>query len=140
MKISAFIIALALALAIGSKPGGVAKAAESGSAILPGNPLEGSQLFAEKGCLRCHAINGVGGVGGRGSSRRLGGALGQRLPDFCEARIVVQAGEVGVVVECLRRVEAERFRKQFRTGRQVSLSTQGRLRSETHDPRLSSEA
>jgi mono/diheme cytochrome c family protein len=42
----------------------VVQAAEAGSAILPGNPLEGSQLFTEKGCLRCHAINGVGGVGG----------------------------------------------------------------------------
>ena len=59
VKISVLVIALTLLLA--SAP---VKAADSGSAILPGNPLEGSQLFADKGCLRCHAINGVGGVGG----------------------------------------------------------------------------
>jgi len=41
-----------------------ASAADSAAIVLPGNPLEGSQLFAEKGCLRCHSISGVGGVGG----------------------------------------------------------------------------
>jgi mono/diheme cytochrome c family protein len=55
---------MALTLLLTSAPGVAVQAAESGSAILPGNPLEGSQLFSEKGCLRCHAINGVGGVGG----------------------------------------------------------------------------
>jgi mono/diheme cytochrome c family protein len=62
MKIRLLFIALTLLLA--AAPGRAVKAAESGSAILPGNPLEGSQLFSEKGCLRCHAINGVGGAGG----------------------------------------------------------------------------
>src|SRR5512139_1004757 len=62
VKISIIFIALILLLA--SAPGMAVKAAESDSTILPGNPLEGSQLFSEKGCLRCHAINGVGGVGG----------------------------------------------------------------------------
>jgi mono/diheme cytochrome c family protein len=62
VKIRPLFIALTLLLAFA--PGRALKAAESGSAILPGNPLEGSQLFSEKGCLRCHAINGVGGVGG----------------------------------------------------------------------------
>jgi mono/diheme cytochrome c family protein len=42
----------------------IGKAAQDGSTVLPGNPLAGSQLFSEKGCLRCHAINGVGGSGG----------------------------------------------------------------------------
>ena len=37
---------------------------ESLSALLPGNPLEGSRLFTEKGCSRCHAVQGVGGVTG----------------------------------------------------------------------------
>jgi mono/diheme cytochrome c family protein len=64
VKTSALVIALALLLVCGHEPGAVAEAAEAGSTILPGNPLEGSQLFAEKGCLRCHAINGVGGAGG----------------------------------------------------------------------------
>jgi mono/diheme cytochrome c family protein len=58
------IIFIALTLLLTPAPGVAVQAAESGSAILPGNPLEGSQLFSEKGCLRCHAINGVGGVGG----------------------------------------------------------------------------
>jgi len=62
VKISVIFIALTLLLA--AAPSVAVKAAEAGSAILPGNPLEGSQLFTEKGCLRCHAINGVGGVGG----------------------------------------------------------------------------
>jgi len=62
VKISVILIALPLLFA--SAPDLVVKAAENGSTVLPGNPLEGSQLFTEKGCLRCHAINGVGGVGG----------------------------------------------------------------------------
>jgi len=64
VKTRALFIVVALLLATGYEPGAVVKAAENGSAVLPGNPLEGSQLFSEKGCLRCHAINGVGGVGG----------------------------------------------------------------------------
>ena len=62
MKVSIIFVALIFLLA--SAPEMAVKAAESGSTILPGNPLEGSQLFSEKGCLRCHSINGVGGVGG----------------------------------------------------------------------------
>jgi mono/diheme cytochrome c family protein len=64
VKINLLFIVLALVLAIGHDPGSRVHAAESVSPILPGNPIEGSQLFAEKGCLRCHSINGVGGVGG----------------------------------------------------------------------------
>ena len=37
---------------------------ESLSVLLPGNPLEGSRLFTGKGCLRCHAVHGVGGTTG----------------------------------------------------------------------------
>ena len=37
---------------------------ESLSTLLPGNPLEGSRLFTEKGCSRCHAVQGVGGITG----------------------------------------------------------------------------
>lgn len=37
---------------------------ESLSALLPGNPLEGSRLFTGKGCLRCHTVHGVGGATG----------------------------------------------------------------------------
>ena len=32
--------------------------------LLPENPLEGSRLFAEKGCLDCHAVQSTGGHGG----------------------------------------------------------------------------
>ncbi|MGH7809125.1 MAG: c-type cytochrome [Candidatus Binatia bacterium] len=64
MKISVLVIALTLLFAAGHEPRTLVEAAEAGSGILPGNPLEGSQLFTNKGCLRCHAINGVGGVGG----------------------------------------------------------------------------
>lgn len=34
------------------------------SPLLPENPLDGSRLFTEKGCLRCHSIHGMGGVMG----------------------------------------------------------------------------
>ena len=64
MRISLLCIALALLFISAREPLARVEAAEAGSAILPGNPLEGSQLFTDKGCLRCHAINGVGGVGG----------------------------------------------------------------------------
>jgi len=64
VKISLLFISLSLFFVSVREPRALVEAAEAGSAILPGNPLEGSQLFTEKGCLRCHAINGVGGVGG----------------------------------------------------------------------------
>ncbi len=64
MKISLFFIALTVLFVSVREPRALVEAADTGSAILPGNPLEGSQLFTDKGCLRCHAINGVGGVGG----------------------------------------------------------------------------
>lgn len=31
---------------------------------LPESPIEGGRLFMEKGCINCHAIQGLGGVGG----------------------------------------------------------------------------
>ncbi len=31
---------------------------------LPESPIEGGKLFMEKGCVNCHAIHGLGGVGG----------------------------------------------------------------------------
>jgi mono/diheme cytochrome c family protein len=37
---------------------------EALSALLPGSPLEGSRLFTGKGCLGCHAVQGVGGTAG----------------------------------------------------------------------------
>lgn len=64
MKVSLLFIALTLLFVSTREPRAVVEAADAGAAILPGNPLEGSQLFTDKGCLRCHSINGVGGVGG----------------------------------------------------------------------------
>ena len=34
------------------------------SVLLPGSPLEGSRLFASKGCLGCHGVHGAGGTAG----------------------------------------------------------------------------
>jgi len=41
---------------------GVPGAAGQVSSTLAGNPMSGERLFAERGCTRCHAIWGVGGV------------------------------------------------------------------------------
>src|SRR3989304_5677639 len=35
-----------------------------GNLFLPDNPLEGSALFTEKYCIRCHSIQGIGGKTG----------------------------------------------------------------------------
>ena len=64
MKIRKTLIALALTVIFAHEPQSNLEAADAMSSILPGNPLEGSQLFAEKGCLRCHTIRGIGGAGG----------------------------------------------------------------------------
>ncbi|HSB60181.1 MAG TPA: c-type cytochrome [Vicinamibacteria bacterium] len=55
-------VALAASPAFGSH--------EALSVLLPGNPLEGSRLFTGKGCLRCHAVQGVGGTAGPDLGRR----------------------------------------------------------------------
>jgi nitric oxide reductase subunit C len=63
MKIK--VILLALVLVTSSLKAGLAFSADgSSSLLLPGNPLEGSRLFSEKGCLGCHSVYGVGGVAG----------------------------------------------------------------------------
>lgn len=45
-------------------PGRAGAGHESLSALLPGDPLEGSRLFAGKGCVACHSVHGVGGTAG----------------------------------------------------------------------------
>lgn len=57
----AFGVVLAVTTAIVS-PAGAAH--ESLSMLLPGNALDGSRLFAEKGCLGCHSVHGAGGTAG----------------------------------------------------------------------------
>jgi nitric oxide reductase subunit C len=63
MKSKLLFIALALMVGFGYEPESTL-AVEEGVSLLPGNPLEGSRLFTGKGCLRCHAVYGVGGVAG----------------------------------------------------------------------------
>jgi nitric oxide reductase subunit C len=59
-RLPVFLFAVALVLGFDAT-----FAAEwSPTPILPSNPLEGSRLFTEKGCLRCHSIYGTGGVMG----------------------------------------------------------------------------
>jgi mono/diheme cytochrome c family protein len=41
------------------------------SVLFPADPLEGSRLFTGKGCLRCHAVHGVGGTAGPDLGRRV---------------------------------------------------------------------
>ncbi len=50
----------AIALAAGPAAGGH----ETLSILLPASPLEGSRLFAAKGCLGCHAVHAEGGTAG----------------------------------------------------------------------------
>ena len=56
-----------LASGAGGSAAGAAIAAEAPEQIAPGlimpamNPVRGKQLFASKGCVVCHSINGVGG-------------------------------------------------------------------------------
>ncbi|HTO97846.1 MAG TPA: c-type cytochrome [Myxococcales bacterium] len=67
--IGSLFILLAAAAAAGSAPasGGL-------FSLLPDNPLQGSRLFADKGCLECHSVQSTGGrVGpdlGRGRTSR----------------------------------------------------------------------
>jgi mono/diheme cytochrome c family protein len=41
-----------------------AKGAEEPAFLKPGNPREGKQVFASKGCVQCHSIRGEGARGG----------------------------------------------------------------------------
>jgi molybdopterin-containing oxidoreductase family membrane subunit len=66
----AWLVLLAAAgAALAARPASASHA--SVSALLPGNPLEGSRLFTGKGCLRCHAVHDVGGSTGPDLGRRL---------------------------------------------------------------------
>ncbi|MFQ5898881.1 MAG: c-type cytochrome [Candidatus Methylomirabilia bacterium] len=62
------VVLVALLLFTGVGPGAGIPPAFGGHAslsfLLPGNPLEGSHLFFGKGCLRCHAVHGIGGSTG----------------------------------------------------------------------------
>jgi len=62
-------LALLATIALGVPP--ALAGHEALSMLLPGNPLEGSRLFTGKGCLRCHAVQAVGGTTGPDLGRGL---------------------------------------------------------------------
>ncbi len=47
-----------------------AKGAREVAYVTPGNPKQGKLLFAQKGCIKCHAIRGEGGTGGEDLGKR----------------------------------------------------------------------
>jgi len=49
--------------------------AVTASRIVPGDPERGRQLFVTKGCVTCHAVNGVGGKAGTALDARGNGPL-----------------------------------------------------------------
>lgn len=56
------VLVVATALAGATAP--AAADTEALTDLLPGNPVEGSRLFVSRGCVRCHAVRGDGGVAG----------------------------------------------------------------------------
>jgi mono/diheme cytochrome c family protein len=80
------------------------------------DPVAGSRVFGEKGCARCHPINGVGGQGAPDLGRRAGSrgfydlaaALWNHLPQMAERmrqlgipRPRLEAGETGDLIAFL---------------------------------------
>jgi cytochrome c551/c552 len=66
------VIAVLGGLALVALAAGPASAGHDAlSVLLPASPLEGSRLFAEKGCLGCHGVHGVGGSAGPDLGRGL---------------------------------------------------------------------
>lgn len=64
MKIKLLLLALTLLGILAYDSASALGGQEPLSLLLPANPLQGSRLFTEKGCLRCHSVYGVGGVTG----------------------------------------------------------------------------
>jgi mono/diheme cytochrome c family protein len=64
MRARLLIAALSLLAGMALDAGRALGGHEALSVLLPGSPLEGSRLFAEKGCLGCHAVHGAGGTAG----------------------------------------------------------------------------
>lgn len=64
MKIRLMLLASAFVISFASQTASLLAAEQSASYLLPGNPLDGSRLFSDKGCLGCHSVYGVGGVAG----------------------------------------------------------------------------
>jgi mono/diheme cytochrome c family protein len=64
MRPRRLLVALSLLAGMALETGPAFGGHESLSVLLPGSPLEGSRLFAAKGCLGCHGVHGVGGTAG----------------------------------------------------------------------------
>ncbi|MDO8700351.1 MAG: c-type cytochrome [Deltaproteobacteria bacterium] len=64
MKSRLALLALVFVVSFASQAASLLGAEPSASYFLPGNPLDGSRLFSEKGCLGCHSVYGVGGIAG----------------------------------------------------------------------------
>jgi len=64
MKLRLALLALACVISFTGHAASLLAAEQSASYLLPGNPLDGSRLFSDKGCLGCHSVYGVGGVAG----------------------------------------------------------------------------
>jgi mono/diheme cytochrome c family protein len=60
---AALVVLGVLALTLLSA-GGATGGHEGLSVLLPASPLEGSRLFAKKGCIACHGVHGAGGAAG----------------------------------------------------------------------------
>lgn len=58
------VVVLGLGVGAGTLPDVAFGGHEALSHLLPGSSIEGSRVFVEKGCLRCHAIHGEGGTAG----------------------------------------------------------------------------
>ena len=59
MKLRLALFACAFFIGAACHPASTSAAEQSASYLLPGNPLDGSRLFSEKGCLGCHSVYGV---------------------------------------------------------------------------------
>ena len=64
MKSRLALLALACVISFAGQAASLLGAEQSASYLLPGNPLDGSRLFSDKGCLGCHSVYGVGGIAG----------------------------------------------------------------------------
>lgn len=67
--VAVIVSSLAVGAAVGGLPGpataaGTDDAAAAGLALPAMNPQHGKEIFVRKGCVICHAVNGIGGADG----------------------------------------------------------------------------
>ncbi len=78
MSRTTFALVLLVAVLAGT-PSPAGATHDTLSVLLPGNALDGSRLFAQKGCIACHSVHGVGGTAGPDLGR---GMLNRPLLDI----------------------------------------------------------